>query len=98
MWATVEERRQAFAARRDVLVDGLRAAGFGVPVMPQGAFYIYARSDALDPDSMRLARRLLDEAGVAAVPGSTSATTSRRPTCASPTRPRSTRSPKASAA
>ncbi|HEV3363088.1 MAG TPA: aminotransferase class I/II-fold pyridoxal phosphate-dependent enzyme [Acidimicrobiia bacterium] len=69
VWATVEERRQAFAARRDLLVDGLRAAGFSVPVMPQGAFYIYARSDTLDSDSMRLARRLLDEAGVAAVPG-----------------------------
>jgi len=69
VWATVEERRQAFAARRDLLVAGLRAAGFGVPVMPQGAFYVYARSDGLDGDSMRLARRLLDEAGVAAVPG-----------------------------
>ena len=69
VWATVEERRQAFAARRDVLVAGLRAAGFGVPVMPRGAFYIYVRSDAIDPDSMHLARRLLDEAGVAAVPG-----------------------------
>jgi aspartate/methionine/tyrosine aminotransferase len=69
VWVTVDERRRAFAARRDVLVDGLRAAGFGVPVMPQGAFYVYARSDALDSDSMRLARRLLDEAGVAAVPG-----------------------------
>jgi aspartate/methionine/tyrosine aminotransferase len=69
VWATVEERRRAFAARRDVLVEGLRAAGFGVPVMPQGAFYIYARSDDLDSNSMRLASRLLDEAGVAAVPG-----------------------------
>ena len=69
VWAVVEERRQAFAARRDVLVDGLRAAGFGVPVMPQGAFYVYARSDTLDSDSMRLAHRLLDEAGVAAVGG-----------------------------
>src|SRR2546423_2534882 len=69
VWVTVEERRRAFAARRDVLVEGLRACGFGVPVMPQGAFYVYARSDGLDGDSMRLARRLLDEAGVAAVPG-----------------------------
>jgi aspartate/methionine/tyrosine aminotransferase len=69
VWGTVEERRRAFAARRDVLVEGLRECGFGVPVTPQGAFYVYARSDALDSDSMRLARRLLDEAGVAAVPG-----------------------------
>jgi len=69
VWAIVDERRRAFAARRDVLVAGLRAAGFGVPVLPQGAFYVYARSDDLDSDSLRLARRLLDEAGVAAVPG-----------------------------
>jgi aspartate/methionine/tyrosine aminotransferase len=69
VWAVVAERRNAFAARRDVLVQGLRASGFGVPVLPQGAFYVYARSDGLDADSMRLARRLLDEAGVAAVPG-----------------------------
>src|SRR5438309_733200 len=63
VWATVEERRRAFAARRDVLVEGLRECGFGVPVTPHGAFYVYARSDGLDGDSMRLARRLLDEAG-----------------------------------
>jgi aspartate/methionine/tyrosine aminotransferase len=69
VWTIVEARRQAFAARRDLLLDGLRAVGFGVPVTPQGAFYVYARSDGLDGDSMRLARRLLDEAGVAAVPG-----------------------------
>ena len=69
VWAVVEERRRAFATRRDVLVEGLRAVGFGVPVMPQGAFYVYARSDGFDGDSLRLARRLLDEAGVAAVPG-----------------------------
>jgi aspartate/methionine/tyrosine aminotransferase len=69
VWGVVEERRRAFATRRDILVEGLRAVGFGVPVMPQGAFYVYARSDGLDGDSMRLARRLLDEAGVAAVPG-----------------------------
>jgi len=69
VWTIVEERRRAFAARRDVLVEGLRATGFSVPIMPQGAFYVYARSDGLDTDSMRLARRLLDEAGLAAVPG-----------------------------
>jgi aspartate/methionine/tyrosine aminotransferase len=69
VWAVVDERRRAFAARRDVVLEGLRAAGFTVPVTPPGAFYIYARSDGLDSDSMRLARRLLDEAGVAAVPG-----------------------------
>ena len=69
VWAVVEDRRQAFAARRDVLIEGLRAAGFSVPVRPDGAFYVYTRSDRFGPDSLALARRILDEAGVACVPG-----------------------------
>ena len=56
VWAQVEERRAAFRARRDLLLDGLREIGFSVPVTPQGAFYVYAGSDGLD-------------AGVAVVPG-----------------------------
>lgn len=43
VWAEVERRRWAFKARRDLLVDGLRGIGFEVPVIPQGAFYVYAR-------------------------------------------------------
>jgi aspartate/methionine/tyrosine aminotransferase len=69
VWALVEERRAAFRARRDLLVDGLREIGFSVPVTPQGAFYVYAGTEGLHPDSFTLARRLLDEAGVAVVPG-----------------------------
>jgi aspartate/methionine/tyrosine aminotransferase len=69
VWAVVEERRCAFKERRDLLVEGLREIGFGVPVTPQGAFYVYAESDAFGPDSFALAGRLLDEAGVAAVAG-----------------------------
>jgi aspartate/methionine/tyrosine aminotransferase len=69
VWALVEERRGAFRARRDLLVAGLREVGFTVPVTPQGAFYVYAGSDGLAPDSFTLAGRLLDEAGVAVVGG-----------------------------
>jgi aspartate/methionine/tyrosine aminotransferase len=69
----VAERRAAFQARRDLLVEGLREIGFGVPVTPQGAFYVYARADAFlsggDDSSFSLAERLLSEAGVAVVPG-----------------------------
>ncbi|HEX4331778.1 MAG TPA: aminotransferase class I/II-fold pyridoxal phosphate-dependent enzyme, partial [Usitatibacter sp.] len=39
------------------------------PVVPQGAFYIYADSSALAPDSFPFARRILTEAGVAVTPG-----------------------------
>ena len=67
--AEVEERRRAFHARRDLLVDGLREIGFGVPVTPQGAFYVYARCDTFGNDSFTLAGRILDEADVAVVPG-----------------------------
>jgi aspartate/methionine/tyrosine aminotransferase len=65
----VEERRAAFRARRDLLVDGLREIGFSVPVTPQGAFYVYAGIEGLHTDSFTLAGRLLDEAGVAVVAG-----------------------------
>ena len=61
--------RDAYARRRTLLVDGLRKLGFGVPVLPSGAFYVLADARRFDTDSRRLAFRLLDEAGVAATPG-----------------------------
>jgi aspartate/methionine/tyrosine aminotransferase len=67
--AVLEERREEFRRRRDFLVPALRALGFSVPVMPQGAFYIYAGCERLAPDSTELASRILEEAGVAVTPG-----------------------------
>jgi aspartate/methionine/tyrosine aminotransferase len=67
--STVEAMRTAYARRRDLLVRGLRKLGFGVPEVPQGAFYVLADARGIDPDSRRLAARLLDEAHVAATPG-----------------------------
>jgi aspartate/methionine/tyrosine aminotransferase len=69
VWAVVAERRHAFQERRDVLVAGLRSIGFGVPVRPEGAFYVYADISAFDDDSAAFARRLLEDAGVAVTPG-----------------------------
>ena len=69
VWEIVEERRQAFQERRDVLVAGLRTIGFGVDARPEGAFYVYADVSAFDTDSAAFARRLLHEAGVAVTPG-----------------------------
>lgn len=64
-----DERREAFRQRRDYLVPELERLGFAVPARPDGAFYIYADTRALAADSQDLSRRMLHEAGVAAVPG-----------------------------
>jgi aspartate/methionine/tyrosine aminotransferase len=67
--AILEERREAFRARRDYLVPALRALGFGIPVMPTGGFFVYADSSRFDTDSRRFCRDVLEGAGVAITPG-----------------------------
>ena len=67
--AILERRRQELKARRDYLVPALRGLGFEIPVMPQGAFYVYAGCGKLTRDSFRFARDLLEQAGVAITPG-----------------------------
>lgn len=69
VWSEVAERLAILRDRRDLIVNGLRAVGFRVPVTPQGAFYAYADCSALCPDSTELVRRLLHDAGVAVAPG-----------------------------
>ncbi|MFB1486649.1 MULTISPECIES: aminotransferase class I/II-fold pyridoxal phosphate-dependent enzyme [unclassified Thiocapsa] len=66
----LETRRLAFQRRRDRLLPALRDLGFGIPVQPSGAFYLYARlPEGLEIDSMTFTSRLLEEAGVALTPG-----------------------------
>jgi aspartate/methionine/tyrosine aminotransferase len=67
--AILESRRRELKARRDYLVPALRKLGFEIPVMPQGAFYIYAGCGKLTRDSFAFARDLLEQAGVAITPG-----------------------------
>jgi len=67
--AIFEHRRREFQARRDLMLPGLERLGFGVAAQPRGAFYVYADSSQLGPDSRILAERLLADAGVAATPG-----------------------------
>lgn len=67
--AIFEERRLAFRQRRDFLVPALRAIGFEVPVMPQGAFYVYADASRFTDDSYSFCFRVLEETGVAITPG-----------------------------
>lgn len=65
----LEQRRQAFQARRDFLLPALRGLGFSIPVTPQGAFYLYAGCGHMTGDSQDFATKLLEEAGVAVTPG-----------------------------
>lgn len=71
--AAGEPTRQAMVAayqrRRGLLVEGLRALGFGVPAPPRGAFYVFADARAFGADSRRLAFDLLERAHVAVTPG-----------------------------
>ena len=67
--AILEARRAEFKARRDYLLPALRELGFRIPVVPQGAFYIYADCSTLCDDSFAFARDLLESAGVAITPG-----------------------------
>jgi aspartate/methionine/tyrosine aminotransferase len=67
--AILETRRAEFEARRNFLLPGLRELGFKVPVVPQGAFYVYADSSVLALNSFDFARRILHEANVALTPG-----------------------------
>jgi aspartate/methionine/tyrosine aminotransferase len=61
--------RDAYEARRDRLVSGLRDLGFGVPRAPDGAFYVLADARRFGEDSMALAFELLETARVGTTPG-----------------------------
>jgi aspartate/methionine/tyrosine aminotransferase len=67
--AILEARRRELAARRDFLVPALVSLGFRVPVMPEGAFYVYADCSELTRDSFDFARDVLERAGIAITPG-----------------------------
>ncbi len=64
------ELARAYQARRDLLLDGLRDAGFHCTV-PRGAYYIMADTSSLtDDDDVAYTRHLVKDVGVAVVPGS----------------------------
>ena len=58
-----------YAARRQIVVDGLAAAGITKIAPPDGAFYVWADVSHLGADSQVLCAEWLAELGVAATPG-----------------------------
>lgn len=67
--AVCEERRQEFAARRALVLDGLARIGLPVPVPPDGAFYCYIDVSGTGMGSAEFCERALRQAHVALTPG-----------------------------
>ena len=65
----MERNKAEFKKRRDFLVPALRKLGFGVPLMPEGAFYVYAKLPAGLGSSEAFAQSLLEQHRVAITPG-----------------------------
>ncbi len=65
----VNDMVREFQKRRDVFVDGLNSIPGIRCQKPLGAFYLFPNISGLGKQSVEIAERLLNEAGVAALPG-----------------------------
>jgi len=67
--AIFEQRKSEFKRRRDFLVPQLQRLGFTIPVLPDGAFYIYADCSRFSGDADAFTRDVLQATGVVMTPG-----------------------------
>ncbi len=65
----VQQMAQEFTRRRQLLVEGLQAMPQFTLLPPEGAFYAFPDVSATGLDSMSFCNRLLDQQGLAVVPG-----------------------------
>jgi aspartate/methionine/tyrosine aminotransferase len=65
----VREMVETYGARRKVLLERVRAMGFGVAVEPTGAFYVFANAKRFTDDVYSFCLEVLEKAGVAIAPG-----------------------------
>ncbi|MFC2073694.1 pyridoxal phosphate-dependent aminotransferase [Campylobacterota bacterium] len=65
----IEMMRKAFAERRDEAVDLFNAIDGLSVVKPDGAFYLFVNIQNFEKDSIKFAKELLEDTGVAVVPG-----------------------------
>ncbi|AOO65379.1 pyridoxal phosphate-dependent aminotransferase [Sulfurospirillum halorespirans] len=67
--ADIEIMRSAFERRRNLAHELLNQIE-GISVLkPEGAFYLFVNTKAIENDSMKFCQKLLEEKGVAVVPG-----------------------------
>ncbi len=67
--AEMEEVKHGYEFNRRILTEGLPKAGLDQFLPVDGAFYLYANIARFSDDSLDFAKRMLNEAGVAATPG-----------------------------
>jgi aspartate/methionine/tyrosine aminotransferase len=67
--AELEDIKHGYEENRGILLDGLPRAGLTSFLPVDGAFYLYADISRFSVDSFDFAKRMLEEAGVAATPG-----------------------------
>ena len=65
----LEQRKERFRQRRDLLMQSLPPLGFQVPNAPDGAFYIFANITGFGLSSSDFCQHILEHAGVAITPG-----------------------------
>ncbi len=65
----LEANIAVYAENRDIMLDGLVAAGFDQLAPAEGAFYVWADIRHLGVDSVTLCRRWLSELDIAVTPG-----------------------------
>ncbi|MEN6529907.1 MAG: aminotransferase class I/II-fold pyridoxal phosphate-dependent enzyme [Anaerolineaceae bacterium] len=64
----LEERNEIYKERRDLVVRGLKSAGFSLDT-PHAAIYVWAKLPDGERDSIAFCSRLLEETGVSTTPG-----------------------------
>ena len=65
----MEAIKRGYLENRRILIEGLPAAGLTKFLPADGAFYLYADVSDFTSDSLAFARKMLEEAHVAATPG-----------------------------
>jgi aspartate/methionine/tyrosine aminotransferase len=65
----LETIKHGYEDNRKILIEGLPKAGLAKFLPVDGAFYLYADVSEFSNDSLDFAKRLLEEAHVAATPG-----------------------------
>lgn len=64
----ISERNDVYQERRDIVLAGLREAGFPVST-PPAAIYVWAKLPKGETDSMAFSAKMLEEIGVSTTPG-----------------------------
>lgn len=67
--ADIEKMRKKFEKRRDIAVKQFNEIEGLTCLKPDGAFYLFVNIKGFNPDSMKFAADLLEQEGVAVVPG-----------------------------